>query len=441
MNLIKGNRAKFGPLWHNGLRVPHEDLVALSKNIEYGLLKYKQKHFVQLPSHPIVNLIARGLVMSKGLACVISPNGLEPAGITPGITITDRGRVLGVRSSAQEAPPDVARVLLTSGSTGRPKVVAHSLDAIAKQAIALEDRLQLDSSDTMLVPVPLNHAYGASIAELWARFGVGMMIEDVHPLSGTISRLREGLNISSLDTVPSLLDTLVQRSQMSPVLAESLAKVRLLNVGGDMLAPSLRNRVLSILNKEVLDGYGLTEAGPNVAVSSPMHNKPGTAGLPLRGVEVKANSAGELLVKSPGNLLGYMQKTGIISNVNHNGWLATGDQGSLDSDGFLNVTGRYKELIVSNGLKFAPGLLEDSLLPVPGVLRVGVIGSRGEDSVNDTAHVYIYCKSDLRSSSEFVRACRARLPKGLGVVRIHLVEDIPLLSNGKIDRQALRRGL
>ncbi|HEY6480349.1 MAG TPA: AMP-binding protein, partial [Streptosporangiaceae bacterium] len=126
----------------------------------------------------------------------------------------------------------------------------------------------------------------------------------------------------------------------------------------------------------VLEGYGLTETSAAAVVNKPTRNKIGTVGQPLPGVSLRIADDGEILIKGPNVFAGYWQnKAATAETLDGDGWLATGDLGELDDEGFLRVTGRKKELIVTAGGKnVAPAVLEDRLRAHPLISQCLVVG-------------------------------------------------------------------
>jgi long-chain acyl-CoA synthetase len=125
----------------------------------------------------------------------------------------------------------------------------------------------------------------------------------------------------------------------------------------------------------VLQGYGLTETSPVVTASTVTHNKRGCAGRPIPDVEVAIAADGEIITRGPHIMRGYYKNQQATDEVLRDGWFYTGDLGELDSEGFLRITGRKKELIVtSSGKNIAPVYLESLLTQDPLILQAMVIG-------------------------------------------------------------------
>jgi long-chain acyl-CoA synthetase len=137
-------------------------------------------------------------------------------------------------------------------------------------------------------------------------------------------------------------------------------------------------RVLHNLEFDVAEGYGLTEASPVVSAATPDHFKVGTVGVPLEYVEVRIGENDEVLVRGPNVMKGYLNKPEETAKViDADGWLHTGDQGKLDKDGYLTITGRIKELIVTSyGKNVAPVPIEQEIASSPYIEQAMVYGDR-----------------------------------------------------------------
>ena len=126
---------------------------------------------------------------------------------------------------------------------------------------------------------------------------------------------------------------------------------------------------------KLVQGYGLTESSPVITISTENANKLGTVGRPIPGVEVGIADDGEILTRGPHVMLGYWNRPDETADAIRDGWLLTGDLGQLDSDGYLRITGRKKELIVTSGGKnIAPVFLENLLVEDPLIAQAFVIG-------------------------------------------------------------------
>jgi len=175
----------------------------------------------------------------------------------------------------------------------------------------------------------------------------------------------------------------------------------------------------------VLEGYGLTESSAAATVNRPDHIKIGTVGQPLPGVSVKIADDGEILLAGPTIFGGYWRNEAATAEVMTDGWLLTGDMGELDDDGFLRVTGRKKELIVTAGGKnVAPAVLEDRIRAHPLVSQVLVVGDSRP-----------YVAALITPDEESVEIWKAKFPRLRDATTAELIEAPELLAElqGTVD--------
>jgi acyl-coenzyme A synthetase/AMP-(fatty) acid ligase len=351
---------------------------------------------------------------------------------------TARVRSLPLIGGAARIPPEAAVVFWTSGSSGSPKAVLHSAGGLSYQGEATARRLAITDADTMLVPLPLWHAYGYSVLSVWERTGARLWVQTGFAPRRVMAALATG-EPSALDGVPSGYAVLRRLARRDPRARAALARLRVRGCGGDVLPPSLAAGFLRDVGAELHDGYGLTEAGPNVALSAPGLTRPGTVGPPLAGTEVAvAAETGELQVRSPSVMLGYAGQAGPVTD---DGWLGTGDSGAVDADGFVRVTGRLKEIVVVNGETVAPAVIEDALAAA-GVRDAGVVGLPSALAKGDRVVAFVEFDAGRGGPAgvERVRtACRSVLAPAFRPDVVVEVPELPRLGSQKLDRAALRQ--
>jgi malonyl-CoA/methylmalonyl-CoA synthetase len=335
--------------------------------------------------------------------------------------------------------PEAAVVFWTSGSSGSPKAVVHSAAGMTYQGAATAGRLAVTDADTMLAPLPLWHAYGHSLVTIWQCTGARLWVQSGF-LPGRVMAALATNGPTTLDGVPASYRVLRRLARGDSRARATLARLRVRGCGGDVLPPSLADGFARDVGAELHDGYGLTEAGPNVALSAPGLTRPATVGPPLDGTEVTADATtAELLVRSPSTMLGYLGEAGPVTE---DGWLRTGDLGAVDDDGFVRVTGRIKDIIVVNGETIAPAAIEDALCAAAGVRAAGVVGVPSGSVKGDRVVAFVEFHSGHGGTAaiEQVRAVgRGLLAPGLRPDILVEVRALPRLGSQKVDRCALRR--
>ncbi len=317
-------------------------------------------------------------------------------------------------------PHELASIIYTSGTTGRPKGVMlshYNMLSVAHAALTLIDVYQ---EDVFLSFLPLSHTLertagyylpvmtGSTVA--YAR-SIGQLAQDLQVIRPTVliavprifervyGRIKEQMNAKPAVARalfeaainvgwqrflqqqgrarwrPSqLLWPLLNRLVASKVSAKLGGRLRAAVSGGAPLSPDIA-RVFIGLGVPILQGYGLTETSPVISVNSLSDNEPASVGLPLRGIEVRIGDNDELLVKSPGVMMGYWNNHAATNQViDSDGWLHTGDQARIENN-HIYITGRIKDILVlSNGEKVPPADMELAIVMDPLFEQVMVVG-------------------------------------------------------------------
>ncbi len=314
-------------------------------------------------------------------------------------------------------PDDVATVIYTSGTTGEPKGVELAHRSWVDTAHALLDAVPLGESDVALSWLPLSHVFERQLffvclamgGQVYMSRGVDRLVADiseVHPtLMTSVPRVYEKMHAAVLERVRStptvrrslfgwairagsrfahnhptaphlqLQHRLADRLVLHP-LRERLVggRLRMFISGGAALAQDVEEFFWA-MGVPIYQGWGLTETCSGATLNTPSAHRFRSVGKPLRGVELKIADDGEILVKSPGNMLGYHNKPEATAEVLKDGWLYSGDIGVIDGDGFLFITDRKKALFkTAVGKYVAPQPLENELMHDPLIERAVVVG-------------------------------------------------------------------
>ena len=292
---------------------------------------------------------------------------------------------------------EMCTIMYTSGTTGMPKGVMHSFGGFAWSIAAGLKRVPLDSSARMLSYLPLSHIVERMLVEhgllatgmqLWFAESLETFTIDLQRARPTVFfsvprlwvKFQQGINhkmpqakLDKLLRLP-IIGGLVRRKILK---ALGLDQCRFAAGGAAPMPPELM-RWYDKLGLDLVEGYGMTE---NFAISHatlPGKQRPGTVGLPYDGVQSRIDpSNGEIQMKSPGLMMGYYKEPGLTKDAfTADGWLHTGDKGSLDAEGNLKITGRVKDLFkTSKGKYVAPAPIEDRLVMHEAVEACAVTGA------------------------------------------------------------------
>jgi long-chain acyl-CoA synthetase len=293
-------------------------------------------------------------------------------------TLTVAGKtltLLQLNIPAKKLPKDTAKITYTSGTTGAPKGVCLSTQAMLSVANAIKTATELNPMDAHLCVLPLSTLL-ENVAGVYAVLLAGATAH-IFP-SAQVGLNGSQLNIQQL--CKSLADTKASTAILIPQLLSALVvacesgvqlpHLRFVAVGGAHVSSSLLQRAAA-LKLPVFEGYGLSESSSVVALNTPVTNKIGSAGKPLPHIEMSFSEENEILVKGA-NLLGY---TGEIAVDSANDFIKTGDIGYLDTDGFLFINGRKKNIFITSfGRNVSPEWVERELTSCDEILQACLFG-------------------------------------------------------------------
>lgn len=287
------------------------------------------------------------------------------------------------RRAAVIDPDAPARIFLSSGTTGRPRGYAHSQRSLATNALAAAAIFLDESADVRLSWLPMSHALACTgdLSTALVRGGCLNVVPDRRRLFDACRFLPPTVILG----VPAFYERLERgvRSGAIPDLAAALGgRVRVCISGG----AALRERtqlLFAARGVPLVEGYGLAEAGPVVALDNPRGCRPGWVGKPLAGIDVRLDSVGQLLVRTPSRALEQiLPPDAELAVDDHHGdradeWIATGDTAEIAADGRIRITGRVVDTIVlSTGTKLPPAEVERILADDAVVAQVCVCGDR-----------------------------------------------------------------
>jgi long-subunit acyl-CoA synthetase (AMP-forming)/alkylation response protein AidB-like acyl-CoA dehydrogenase len=297
------------------------------------------------------------------------------------------GREVARRAAAID-PDAPARIFFSSGTTGRPRGYVHSQRSLATNALAAAAIFLDESDDVRLSWLPMSHALACTgdLSTALVRGGCLNVVPDRRRLLDACRFLPPTVILG----VPAFYERLERgvRSGAIPDLAAALGgRVRVCISGGAALRE--RTQVLfAARGVPLVEGYGLAEAGPVVALDNPRGYRPGWVGRPLAGIDVRLDSMGQLLVRTPSRALGELRPSDGTPPVDDpaatlteaeaaDGWIATGDTAEIAADGRIRITGRVVDtLVLATGTKLPPAEVERVLADDSIVAQVCVCGDR-----------------------------------------------------------------
>jgi o-succinylbenzoate---CoA ligase len=351
-----------------------------------------------------------------------------------------RAALPGEDPAADDA--ETLAVLYTSGTSGRPKGACLGWRNFLASAEAAEERLGAAVAERWLACMPLFHVGGLSILMRSVRFGGPVRLLPRFDVAEVSDALDTG-DIAGVSLVPTMLSRLLAHRRGRP----APPGLRVLLLGGAAAAPELLGRALAA-GYPVCPTYGLTEACSQVATAPP----PSTGATrprpmrPMQGTELRivldgrdapTGAPGEILVRGPTVMRGYLHDSESTARALQGGWLHTGDIGCLDADGGLQVLDRRDDLIVSGGENVYPAEIEAVLLEHPSVVDAGVAGIPDADLGARVVAWIVTAPGTTPDVEALQRYCRGRLAGFKQPREFRCVEALPRNAAGKLQRKRL----
>jgi len=337
-------------------------------------------------------------------------------------------------------------ITFTGGTTGQPKGVMVSHRARVFTAFQAALGFGLGESDSTLVATPLFHIAGQHVCFLPALAAGSRTVLLPRWDAGAFLDLAEREEATATFLVPTQIGDFLRHAQFRP---ERLAKLRCAIFAGAPMAQGLLAEAEAALPwVEFIENYGQSEAGA-VTVRRGRHgDKKAAVGRPLMGVELRVvdshgrslptGQAGEVLIRSPGLMLGYDGDAAQTGRAIRDGWLWTGDIGRLDEDGFLYLIDRSKDMIISGGENIYPAEIENALFGHPAVAECAAFGIPDERLGEVPAAHVVARPGAVPSETELIDAVSAAIARHKRPRRIVLVQSLPRTAVGKIQRHVIR---
>ncbi len=349
------------------------------------------------------------------------------------------------RNADPEIEPDSVHVLLyTSGTTGRPKGVMLTHANTFWQSVNAW-ALGASPDAVGLVVLPLFHAGGlnGSVTPL-LHIGATLVVPRRFELTDTLPLIaREG--VTGMVAVPTVYQLLAEQPGFT---RRNLEYLDVCVSGGAPLDPALVDAYAEV-GVALCQGYGLTETAPGATGMAPGEHvkKAGTVGRPCLYTEVRVvdpdgaslptGNVGEVVVRGPNVMAGYWRRPEESARALRDGWLHTGDLGRFDSDGYLTIVGRSKELIISGGENIVPAEVERVLTAHPDVAEAAVVGVP-DTKWGEVPVAFAVRLGDALERASRIARCAERLARYKRPKRIYWMDALPRNALGKVERSALR---
>ncbi|MCP5365662.1 MAG: acyl--CoA ligase [Hyphomicrobiales bacterium] len=341
----------------------------------------------------------------------------------------------------------VAFIIYTSGTTGQPKGVQLSLrNMLWVTAACWSPILGLNEQDKLLSPLPLYHSYALNLTVISIlATGASIHLMEKYSTKEAIDLLATG-EFTLFPAVPTIFHYLLDTARDGAVVMPGL---RACVTAGAIMAGTLNAEFEALFNVPLLDGYGITETATMVTMNSATGGRMmGSCGLPITGLAVRIvnpetledcapGEDGELIVRGPNVMLGYLNKPEETAKALRNGWYHSGDLARADANGFLTITGRIKELIIRGGQNIAPAEIEEVVQTLDIVVDCAVVGLP-HAHLGEVPGLFVIARDKDFDEDLVIAHCRAHLSSYKVPAAVHVVAEIPRTGSGKIIRYKLR---
>jgi long-chain acyl-CoA synthetase len=358
------------------------------------------------------------------------------------------------RSPGTSAPvpilaDDLAALLYTGGTTGEPKGVMlthRNLVANMLQARSAIGEHLTDGEELVIAPLPVYHIYTFTVNCLFLMEtgNHSLLITNPRDLPNFVKELK-GLPFTGFIGLNTLFNALCNRDDFKQL---DFSKLKLTISGGMALTKAAAQRWEETTGCPIAEGYGLTETSPIVSFNPNDAIQLGTIGKPVAGTSVKVVDAdgndvpfgepGELCVQGPQVMKGYWQREEETRNaIDENGWFHTGDIAVLQSDGYIKIVDRKKDMILVSGFNVYPNEVEDVVAAHPDVLEAAAVGVADENA-GEAIKLFVVSKNSQLDADTLRAWCKKELTAYKVPKYIEFRDELPKTNVGKVLRRQLR---
>jgi malonyl-CoA/methylmalonyl-CoA synthetase len=339
---------------------------------------------------------------------------------------------------------DLAALLYSSGTTGLPKGIMLTHGNLLSNTEALVSAWGFSADDRLLHALPIFHVHGLFVA-------IGCVLASGASMRWLPSfKAAEVVRYLPECTVMMGVPTYYTRLLAEPAFTrETAANMRLFVSGSAPLLAETFAEFEARTGHRILERYGMTETNMNASNPLAGPRKPGTVGPPLPGVELRvrgddgkildAGEVGNLEVRGPNVFIGYWkQPDKTAADFSDDGFFNTGDQATIDADGYVAIVGRAKDMVITGGLNVYPKEVELVIDTVPGVRESAVIGVPHPDFGEAVVAVVVAEAGGRASESRVTEACRQKLADFKAPKRVVFVDELPRNTMAKVQKSLLR---
>ena len=337
---------------------------------------------------------------------------------------------------------DPAAILYTSGTTGVPKGATLTQSNIISNVNATICHIGMKTQDVIHLFLPLFHCFGQNfIMNACVKMGACMIMHkkfEPDPVIKAISRYK----VTMFFAVPTIYTYFLNMKDEDL----DLSSIRYYFTAAAIMPTQVAKKWLDKYKIPIHDGYGLTESSPFASYNHDLEYR--SIGKPIMNVEMKIvdedhkqvtdGKWGEICIKGPNVMQGYWNQPGETAKAIKDGWLFTGDVGTIDEQGYYFVVDRIKDMIISAGNNIYPAEVENILYKHPAVLEAAVFGKPDDVKGESVAAAVVLAPGEKLESEELISFCRSKMAKYKAPRHVIFVDELPKSPTGKILKRVLR---
>jgi long-chain acyl-CoA synthetase len=404
----------------------------------------------------------RGIV--AGAEVVVDREEAEKRGID--VAVQPRGGRRGVRAAgtislqelmfkakdkfktADSPSSEIAALIYTTGTTGDPKGAMLTHENFLAECEATIEVITTTEEDRFATLVPFFHIYGLAVGLVVSLFrGCGSVLFPQYSPRQFLKRM-EAEKVSILIAIPTQYHHLLLAAKKRGFAHTPL---KCCISGAAPLPVAVIKQFKETFGVDIMEGYGLTETTASVSANPSDRTKPGSVGLPGKGVRIKVaddhgnalppNQIGEILVKGKVVMKGYYNLPEETREILQGGWLRTGDIGYQDEEGYIYITDRKKDIIIKGGFNISPAEIEELLRTHPKVKEAAVVGHKEKEGREEAIKAFVVlAESEDITPAEIIGFCRMNLAPFKVPDEVIFRDGLPNSASGKVLKKELREG-
>jgi long-chain acyl-CoA synthetase len=362
------------------------------------------------------------------------------------VSIFENKRCTAGPSVLVDCPPDKECVILyTGGTTGAPKgaMLTHRNILYTAQNVCYHERT--GSKDVAVCMMPLNHVFaGNHIMNSILYSGGTLVLHKGFDLDDVVSSIRRN-KVTRFYAVPTIFIRLLNNPASKP----QLSSLTYCFSAATSMASEIVRQWQERFKLKIHEAYGMTETASLVTYNHRYKHKIGSVGTPAgivevkivdhNGIETAGGETGEIVIRGPNVMKGYINKPKETEEIFRDGWLHSGDLGYLDAQGYLFIVDRIKDMIISGGLNIYPSEVEDVLYRHPEVEECAVVGVPHPE-YGEAVSAYVIKKQDrICTEEDLIRFCKEKIASYKAPKKIMFVKELPKSPAGKILKRVIRK--